>query len=81
MDLQANTPPVARKTSRYSVKEAAGYCDVSVAFLNRSRLTGDGPEYLKLGSKPGSKVMYEAPALDAWLASRRRRSTSQKEAA
>lgn len=77
MALQETAAAVARKTSRLPVKEAAAYSDVSVSFLNRARLTGDGPEFLKLGSK----VMYETADLDAWLASRRRRSTSQKEAA
>jgi len=77
MELQSTSRPVARKANRLSVRDAADYCDVSVSFLNRSRLTGDGPEFLKLGAK----VMYESADLDAWLASRRRRSTSQKEAA
>jgi hypothetical protein len=61
----------------YPVENAARYACVSTSFLNKARLTGDGPEFLKLGRK----IVYEKSALDAWLASRRRRSTSQKEAA
>lgn len=67
-----------RRPPRMTVDDAARHVGVSVSFMNRARLTGDGPEYLKLGRR----VVYERDSLDAWLASRRRRSTSsQMEAA
>jgi hypothetical protein len=56
---------------------AADYIGVSISFLNKARLTGRGPTFLKLGSK----VAYEKSDLDQWLNGRRRTSTSQLEAA
>lgn len=58
-------------SGRLDVKGAAEYVGMSVAFLNRHRGTGDGPEYLKTGGR----VWYEVADLEAWLASCRRRST------
>lgn len=58
--------------TRYDVKGAADYIGMSVAFLNRHRITGDGPAFLKLGGR----VWYEQADLDAWVNSRRRFSTS-----
>ncbi len=62
---------------RFTVSEAARYLGVSESFLNKARLTGSGPVFLKLGSK----VAYERADLDRYLASRRRSSTSQMAAA
>lgn len=59
--------------SRYDVEDAAEYIGLSVSFLNKARVTGKGPVYLKLGSK----VIYEIADLDTWLNSHRRTSTSQ----
>lgn len=75
MTLQSLEMPeaVRRSIDRLTVEEAAQYVRLSVSFLNRARLTGDGPTYLKLGRR----VVYETGALDQWLASRRRRSTSE----
>lgn len=57
---------------RGDTRAAAAYAGVSASFLNKSRLTGDGPEHFKVGRR----VIYERDAVDRWLASRRRRSTS-----
>lgn len=57
---------------RQSVEQAAVYVGLSVSYLNRARITGDGPVFLKLGRR----VVYETRDLDAWLESRRRMSTS-----
>jgi predicted DNA-binding transcriptional regulator AlpA len=57
---------------RYNVEQAAEYIGVSESFLNKARLTGDGPVFLKLGRL----VAYDRTDLDAWLRSRRRTSTS-----
>lgn len=53
--------------------EAAEYCRLSVPTLERFRLHGDGPVYLKIGRA----VRYRDEDLDAWLASRLTRSTSE----
>ena len=44
----------------------------STSTLAKWRLTGFGPAY----SKAGRNIVYHVQDLDAWLASRRRRSTS-----
>jgi len=52
--------------------EAAQYMALSPSTLSKLRLTGDGPPFCKLGRT----VVYDPDDLDAWLASRRRVSTS-----
>ncbi|WEZ84651.1 DNA-binding protein [Rhizobium sp. 32-5/1] len=51
---------------------AAIYTGASASTLNKLRLTGGGPAYIKLGKT----VVYDPADLDAWLSSKRRRSTS-----
>lgn len=59
------------------VDEAADYLGLSKSQLNKLRCQGGGPAYLKLGAA----VRYDKSALDAWLASKLRTSTSQQIAA
>lgn len=47
---------------------------IGVNTLAKWRLSGSGPAYVKVGAR----VMYEEAAVDAWLASRVRRSTSDR---
>jgi len=54
------------------VNEAAGILRVSASFLNKKRLTGDGPPFAKFGKA----VRYEVAALLDWAAAQTRRSTS-----
>jgi hypothetical protein len=56
-----------------NTREAAQWLGVSVSFLNRMRCTGGGPLFARLQSK----VMYDPADLAAWVASRKRRSTSE----
>ncbi len=56
--------------------DAAGYVRLSRTTLERFRLTGEGPVYCKLGGA----VRYRKVDLDAWLESRRIRSTSERAA-
>lgn len=53
-------------------EEAATFVGLSPSTLNKLRLTGGGPDYIKLGKS----VVYDPADLDAWLASNRRSSTS-----
>lgn len=53
--------------------EAATYLGLSASTLAKMRLRGDGPAYSKVGPRI---VVYDVGDLDAYLASRRRRSTS-----
>ena len=53
--------------------EAAQYVRLGKPTLERFRVTGEGPHFAKLGGA----VRYRRPDLDAWLASRVVRSTSE----
>ena len=44
--------------------EAAEYVGLSASTLEKKRVTGDGPEFIRLG---GRAVGYDVAALDAWL--------------
>ena len=61
---------------RLRTAEAAAYCGSTKSTFEKMRLRGDGPPYLKLGAT----VVYDTCDLDAWLATRRRTSTSDGEA-
>ena len=52
--------------------EAARHVRLSPRTLERYRVTGEGPEYLKVGRR----VFYRLSALDEWLGGKWRRSTS-----
>lgn len=55
-------------TVKMSTAEAAVYIRKSVSWLNKSRMTGTGPVYLKVGAT----VTYLVADLDEWLNSFRR---------
>lgn len=57
----------------FKTPEAAAYVRLSKPTLERLRLTGDGPQFCKLGGA----VRYRRSDLDDWLASRLVRSTSE----
>ena len=58
----------------YRTPAAAQRLGVSVSFLEKRRLYGDGPEYVKLGRV----VAYRPADLDAWAAAHLRGNTSQE---
>lgn len=53
-------------------EDAAAYLGLATQTLAKLRLSGDSPPYFQVGRK----VLYERDELDAWLAQRKRRSTS-----
>lgn len=55
-----------------TTKGATAIVPVSVSQLNKLRVTGGGPEYVKLGRS----VFYEIEALERWVIEHRRASTS-----
>jgi predicted DNA-binding transcriptional regulator AlpA len=59
---------------RLRAPEAASYLGLSSSTLAKMRLRGDGPTFLKLNRV----VAYDIRDLDAWLAIRRRTSTSDR---
>jgi len=58
-------------------RQAAAYLNVTVGYLEKAAVAGDGPPYLRLSPK---LVLYERSDLDAWLASKRVRSTAEAKA-
>ena len=54
-------------------REAAATLRLSVSFLAKARMRGDGPPYFK----PGRAVRYRESGLIEWLKSRSRLSTSE----
>lgn len=65
----------ARASRRYlRAADAAAYCGLSGSTFAKMRLRGDGPTFIKAGPRV---VVYDVQDLDEWLASRRRRSTSE----
>ncbi len=56
-----------------NTKQAADYVGLSPSTLAKLRLSGDGPVFIKMGSR----VVYQPLFLDEFLAQRRRRSTSE----
>jgi hypothetical protein len=65
--------PVANEACFLTVAEAARLLRVSKGFLDKRRLTGDGPIYLKIGKR----VVYDRAELVNWATSNRRQHTSE----
>ena len=61
-------------TARLNTSAAADYCGLASSTFAKFRVFGRGPKFLKLGRR----VVYDVADLDAWLASNRRRSTSDR---
>jgi excisionase family DNA binding protein len=58
-----------------STEEAAEYLHCSKSLLNKFRVRGGGPDFVRVGD---DLIRYERDALDAYVASRTRRSTAQQ---
>ena len=54
--------------------EAADFLRVSVSWLAKARMRGDGPPYVKLGRS----IRYSETALLLWMRAHQRLSTSQQ---
>ena len=64
--------PMRDDTTYLDTRAAAAHLGLSPRTLDRYRVSGEGPEFYKLGTR----VRYRLADLEAWAASRRRRSTS-----
>lgn len=53
--------------------ETATFLKISKSTLNKWRVYGSGPPYIKIGEA----VRYEPSVLEAWISENSRRSTSQ----
>jgi predicted DNA-binding transcriptional regulator AlpA len=60
------------RTRMLTTGDAAAYLGLSVSCLNKMRISGGGPVFLKLSRA----VRYRQEDLDAWTASRRYSATS-----
>lgn len=58
-------------------EEAARILRLSARTLERMRVEGSGPKYLKAGRGTRARVLYRPTDLDAWLESRTFNSTSE----
>jgi predicted DNA-binding transcriptional regulator AlpA len=56
-----------------NVNEAAERLGVSVSYLNKLRLSGGGPSFVKIGAR----VAYDQADLTNWIEARKRQSTSE----
>ena len=64
---------MGKKKTRYlNTRRAAEHLGLSVRTLNRYRVSGEGPVFLRLGGR----VRYLREELDTWAESRPRTSTS-----
>jgi len=57
-----------------TAKEAAAGLKVSLSWLAKARMRGDGPPYIRIGRS----IRYTEAALIQWMKSRQRLSTSQQ---
>jgi predicted DNA-binding transcriptional regulator AlpA len=55
-------------------KEASKFLKVSISWLAKARMRGDGPPYIKVGRS----IRYTEAALLQWMKSRQRLSTSEQ---
>ena len=58
-------------------EEAARILRLSARTLERMRVEGTGPKYLKAGRGTRARVLYRPTDLDAWLESRTFNSTAE----
>lgn len=72
LGFRAVSDLAAPQPAALTVDAAAGYCALTASQLDKLRLTGGGPVYVKMGRR----IAYLRTDLDAWLAERRRASTS-----
>jgi excisionase family DNA binding protein len=61
-------------TALLSVREAAAYLGVGFSTLNKLRVTGGGPAFIKIQSR----VLYSRSDLDKFIAQHRRKSTAEQ---
>ena len=64
-------------TAYLNSQEAADMLRISIRTLERMRVEGSGPRYLKAGKGTRSRVLYRSADIDAWLETRAYCSTSE----
>lgn len=71
----ASSPPEAKKY--LNSEEAARILRLSARTLERMRVEGSGPRYVKAGRGTRARVLYRPADLDAWLDGQTFQSTSE----
>ncbi len=69
-DGAAKTKPAASAIVVLTPQDAAGVLKVSISFLAKARMKGDGPAYIRIGRS----IRYREEDLIAWMNTRRRSS-------
>ncbi len=72
----AGARPTAAATGTFAlltIPEAAARLKLSISWLAKARMRGDGPPYIKVGRA----IRYSEAALLQWMKSRQRLSTSE----
>lgn len=64
--------PPGHTKSRLTIKEAAEYIGIAKSTLDKMRVAGGGPRFIKIGKR----VLYDKADLDAWIEAQKRRSTA-----
>jgi len=59
----------------FRTREAAEYLGLSASTLEKKRMTGDGPDFIRI---TGRAVGYDIADLNSWIDGQRRASTSEK---
>ena len=62
------------KTKLLTIQAAATHLGVHRSFLDRRRVAGGGPRYIRLSARV---IRYDPDDLDEWLAGSRRANTSE----
>lgn len=63
---------LARPRRKLNTRAAAAYSGLARSTLEKLRVFGGGPDYIKIGRR----VVYDLADLEQWLANHRRKSTS-----
>ena len=71
-DSDGRQPSLPRAKLR--VNEAARHLDLAVSTMNKMRLSGSGPRFIRLTQR---RVAYDLDDLEVWAAERKRQSTSE----
>ena len=73
-DLHSSDPACFSEQELLTPREAAAYLRVSKSYLDKLRVYGGGPRFLRLGKR---KILYPKTQLDNWAAERLFESTGE----
>jgi hypothetical protein len=67
--LESSRPSPRPGVAKLSVKEAASLLGVSKSLLDKLRMLGGGPQFIKIGSR----VLYDVDDLENWVGDHKHR--------